>query len=851
MDFWSRLIGGSRSTPSSKSLRTYDPVGRLATFKRTCNSLLGIWRTAGSPADETTILQVRSCLERLNAVLGDESRGPAPHPCLLYASTSQIYMTVTKLALTAPQDEALICAAAVFFNNLIDAEVDGIVDSRNFSRALVDLIRRAAITGEEIEIRLVELLFGVANNIRLQPIILPAWFHPKEIEFPDKRQPVAEEKQFAGATRKDDFPLFYLLVDFVHHEGRPGDFARTGLLYIIETASRSRELEKWLIESDLATLMATGLGALYSQLNRNPTESATGNIPSIIALSDEARVEMAVLGSDMDSFLSYLLFWQDTVDHCRSVEVNDTLLDHFEVIFLQQLLYPSLLESSDVEGGSTSAVLTYLCRILEAIDQPELIHRILHFLLASPTAGGETIEIISLKEHMSLSRRKSLDILAAFAVEAAKPSPSLFNLVDLILMSVRSPNQETLVATLRLVTVILRRHHSFVGSLIKTKASPQDCRRMVGALNVELRQLLSLATSIVDDSAVDESFDNYLKDATSILESRLLINLSLDGNCVDGPVKKPLSIQTDDSILKGLLHHLDNFFTNGVVVNLALTEVFASLASSNLVSLDGWLLVEPSNYEYPTATILSPGIMSPEVGVETTCPQTAASGVLPMIRLAYAEPMWPDQNIPLVPAILRKLAQQVERWRREITDFDVLVVARRELLHEDRTRPERVSRQASEPPTNPSSLDRSAQRVESGSPRGRSIRPYDVPDGSTVLSVPRSAIGSPLREPLTRTTPSWTASKPRTEMTEDIRRRLALPLPVSEPVAETTPPGVEAETTTVDGESEPNKAHSVVTLGHVLTNVVILHEFILELTAMVYARASLFQEVGYTGLPTT
>ena len=45
------------------------------------------------------------------------------------------------------------------------------------------------------------------------------------------------------------------------------------------------------------------------------------------------------LGSDMDSFLSYLLFWQDTVDHCRSVEVNDTLLDHFQVIFLQQLLY--------------------------------------------------------------------------------------------------------------------------------------------------------------------------------------------------------------------------------------------------------------------------------------------------------------------------------------------------------------------------------------------------------------------------------------------------------------------------------------------------------------------------------
>lgn len=47
-----------------------------------------------------------------------------------------------------------------------------------------------------------------------------------------------------------------------------GDFARTGLLYIIEAASSTGELERWIAESDLATLMASGLGALYSQLSR-------------------------------------------------------------------------------------------------------------------------------------------------------------------------------------------------------------------------------------------------------------------------------------------------------------------------------------------------------------------------------------------------------------------------------------------------------------------------------------------------------------------------------------------------------------------------------------------------------
>jgi Retinoic acid induced 16-like protein len=77
---------------------------------------------------------------------------------------------------------------------------------------------------------------------------------------------------------KEEFPLFYLLIDYVHHEGKVGDFARTGLLYIIEAASSSADLEKWIVESDLATLMASGLGALYSQLSRLfPKKTPAGN----------------------------------------------------------------------------------------------------------------------------------------------------------------------------------------------------------------------------------------------------------------------------------------------------------------------------------------------------------------------------------------------------------------------------------------------------------------------------------------------------------------------------------------------------------------------------------------------
>lgn len=209
----------------------------------------------------------RNCIERLNSILSDESRGPAPHPCMAYASSSQIFVTVTKLVLMS-YDDSLVRSAAVFCNTLIDAEVDGVVDNRIFARALVDLVRRTDKRSDDVEGRLMELLFGVANNIRLQPNILSAWFAPRAPPGPESEQQNSGEKEFEGATRKDDFPLFYLLVEYVHHGGHAGDFARTGLLYLIETASRSKDLERWLIESDLATLMATGLGALYSQLGR-------------------------------------------------------------------------------------------------------------------------------------------------------------------------------------------------------------------------------------------------------------------------------------------------------------------------------------------------------------------------------------------------------------------------------------------------------------------------------------------------------------------------------------------------------------------------------------------------------
>ncbi|KAJ5884410.1 hypothetical protein N7504_011982 [Penicillium tannophilum] len=788
MDFWSRLIGGSRAL--SKTSRATNPTERLTAFKRACNSLQQIWRSNNTPSGEQPISHARAYIERLNSILSDESRGPAPHPCVAYAASSQIFVTVTKLALSY-YDDQLLRSATTFFNTLIDAEVDGVVDNRLFARAMVDLVRRADKGSVETEGRLVELLFGISNNIRLQPAILPAWFVPRATPIgQDGESSGPSGTEFAGAMRKDEFPLFYLLVDYVHNEGRAGDFARTGLLYLIETASRSKNLEKWLIESDLATLMATGLGALYSQLGSLCFPSPDDEAPRIIALSDHANEVTALqpaLGEAMDAFMSYLLFWQDTIDHCKSTEVNDTLLDHFQVLFLEQLLYPSLLESSDVAGGSTAAVLTYMCRILDSIEQGELVHRILHFLLASSPPPEEQMD-------MSASRRKSLNVLAALASEAAQPSPSLFNLRDLALMGLQSTNRQTVLATLRLLNVVLQRHHPFARALIHTIPSQTSQQRSVGAFNAELEQLLGLGTSLIDEPTLNESYDNYVSDATWVLESRLCLPVSVEETEKD--ILLPQQLQQDDPIVQGLLSCVDSFFTNSVIVNLALTGVLMSLASSHLFSLDGWVLVDPAQYDPPTE---------------------APSDALDHVRQAYRAPTWPATAAPTLTSALRRLVDQVRQWQQDLPDFDVLIAARRELLHKEQDPPMSDSLEPVE--TGPTSTDRSRFSYP-GSPepsqhsRGRSPgMSSGMRDESSVRPID---------------------SRGSDSTAEALRQRLAMPFP---------PVPVQPEE--VDPTPDADHEQSSVTLGHVLTNIVILYEFLLELSAVVQARGSLFEEAGY------
>lgn len=259
----------------------------------------------------------------------------------------------------------------MFFATLVESEEEAFVENPAFSASLTNLLVRitgvnSVRLGLDTESRVVELAFNITTKIRLDPEILPAWFkstaanskehhrlsqqlsyHQRQASRDADGRPSSRDK-FAGRTQRADFPLFYILMDYIHHEGKVGDFARTGLLYIIEAASSSTSLEQWIVESDLSTLMATGLGALYSQLSRKLViDHLPHDLPPILAFSDyehpTSNYEIVSscspeFQSHIDTFLSHLLFWQDVLNHCKSVEVKSTLLEHFQVIFLQQLL---------------------------------------------------------------------------------------------------------------------------------------------------------------------------------------------------------------------------------------------------------------------------------------------------------------------------------------------------------------------------------------------------------------------------------------------------------------------------------------------------------------------------------
>ncbi len=69
-------------------------------------------------------------------------------------------------------------------------------------------------------------------------------------------------------------------------------------------------------------------------------------IPTIVTFSeisqsscvDPQETVLVDFQANFDAFLTHLTFWQDMLEQCASSDIKQTLLDHFEFLFLQQVL---------------------------------------------------------------------------------------------------------------------------------------------------------------------------------------------------------------------------------------------------------------------------------------------------------------------------------------------------------------------------------------------------------------------------------------------------------------------------------------------------------------------------------
>lgn len=866
MDFWSRLFGSSY-TPQKAVARSavHDPQARLLRFRRVYNTFVELCNRPRNPSAEIPLFDsIRTCLDKLAALLREESRAPVPHTCLQFAGGTQIYTRVARVA-TVSQYEPVIRSSVAIFAALVDSEEVDFLASGHFAKSLMGLVRKVADSGNvlvdnETETAILELLFTIAAKIRLQPEILPVWFQSTaKPDIDHDHVFINEKKSFVGATQKDDFPLCYLLIDRVHHEGRIGDFARTGLLYVFEATGRSLDLETWVVSSDLPTLMASGLGALYSQLSRELSIlHPDASLPAVLAMSDyttthtRATAESAFSErhkAHMATFLSYLAFWQDVLDHCRSADVKQTLLDHFQILFLQQLLYPSLLQSSDMDAGSSVAVLTYMTAMLEALEYPDLIHMMLTYLLAiqdqkagtSPVPQTVTNPDQPPPSPIAVKRRQSLMLLNAPENVDDAVEPTLFNLVDLIINDVNSRNSQTVYAALKLTSAIVVRQRKYAfGTLLKVqRATPDSPARTVGALELELLRYTQLAVSLHPQYGLDLTFGCLCQDLRQSIEAQI-------SHTKDDAIAGAYILSDNDALLRTLKNVLRTFFTNSIDVNLALTQAIISVAQCAELRLEDWLALSPRSYNIVDDTS---GPFRPWQSYLDSEEQAGWS----TLQKALLPPTWTAASAPMLFIELQALVSELDTVRTDIPNLDQLIAGRKNMLQaanlEDgpTSEPPSLIHSPSVQPAAfleiPKALDLKKAGHNSGSStpssmpsRGRSGNskatnnpsPHSARRSLEVASRNTSRVPSRSREGLSSSPSIFQPPPPETPSTTDMLMQV-ITFPNITNAAD--PPSADSPTRDGDG----NRTAS---LNHVLTNVVVLQEFVLELVAVLQVRAA-------------
>ena len=348
-----------------------------------------------------------------------------------------------------------------------------------------------------------------------------------------------------------EFLLFNYLLRFVHREGRIGDFARAGLLFLMDVAMTAGEptshrlvdedvpsttastdsdvtssdpvsdaalaLAEYVLDGDFSEVLGAGLGAVYSllpsKLDVRPDLGATPGSSSGMTLGaavfgteeEKQRIEFErersrALGLEsssspdfktrLDHFLKLLEFLQDVLRRnvapdtqlAPSVLVGtaivQSILDAVKTVFLENILYTSILECSDMDGSAV-AVMSYIDIMIRTLNDSQLADVLVNFLMSEDDHeathrphprmlaldGAASKAKKERDRERKIRRRKSsaMVLLEMEAPESRKQSDYFtslgrFTLKDLIFSNLRSPYQPSATAALQLLQSLLTYH---------------------------------------------------------------------------------------------------------------------------------------------------------------------------------------------------------------------------------------------------------------------------------------------------------------------------------------------------------------------------------------------------------
>jgi len=558
--------------------------------------------------------------------------------------------------------------------------------------------------------------------------------------------------------------------------------------------------------------------------------------------------------------------------------------------------YPSLLESSDADSSSV-AVLTYLKCILDHISHQDLIRSTLQYLFA--VAQKSEVRPSSARPATLARRRKSESLVSRQPNGDLGHSPDIFSLADLIQVSLRSRNQQTTTATLRLLAILVgSQHRSAIAHLIATTSSPYANRRQNlndHEWNVDF--LLDMAEALALDDDLGVSYDSYLQDASTLVEWHACSAELLALPTTETPPNRhrhdqethssknfqvqPHTVRQDDPLLQCLLSLFDNFLVNDIETNLSLTQVMSCLASCRLTRSEGWLVSSQCRRKTDLKDQPSSSQSSQHKALSQSTDLNASKDNQEVIE---AREDHDGHKITLSPVFqsLDALVQQVQRLSQEIGDFDIYLAERRHVfkvgeeiefaLKDTPAPPRRTEDSNATSPTRKRNAphittiserllpgDNSTAVSRSSSPRGRQTVDQIAPTLIGRLSHLRiSPSPSPSKTPSSAhsrspfRTASLSSTPPRglrSPISPGNALHRQIQIPVSARAMQLHAEGVKSsDGSRARSESLRSEARGQETVGislsHLLTNVIILQEFLLELAAIIEVRASLFSEVS-------